>query len=392
MKILSDGLAKRLAQSLVLSILVILVATSEADAHELNPTVADLAISDGTLTIDLRLNAEAFLADLDLDGLSDTNESASVGTYDQLQDLPGEAIQAQFTEKAAAFASGMIVTIDGGQGFLTSEDERQLSLTFQSISTPAVSIPEIARQSLVQFTATVPTAARSFQISWKEGYGQIVIRQQGVDEPFTGLLFGGETTPPITISGGAALSAWESFTSYIPVGFDHILPKGLDHILFVLGLFFLSLRMGALLWQVTAFTAAHTVTLALGALGVVNVPGSIVEPIIAASIVYVGVENILSSGLNKWRPMVVFGFGLLHGLGFASVLGEFGLPTGQFVPALLGFNVGVELGQLTVIAIAFLAVGLWFGKKPWYKGYIANPASAAIALVGAYWVIERVFL
>lgn len=361
-------------------------------AHELNPTVADIAVTGDSLTIDLRMNVEAFLANLNLDGLTDTNDANSADAYDQLQALPGQAVQDRFTEEAAAFASGLIVTFEGGQGSLTSGDERQLSLELQSVTTPEESIPEVARQSLVQFASQLPTSARSIQITWKEGYGQIVIRQQGVDAPYTGLLNGGESTPPIVISGGAALTGLESFTSYIPVGFDHILPKGLDHILFVLGLFFLSLRMGALLWQVTAFTAAHTVTLALGALGVVNVPGSIVEPIIAASIVYVGVENILSSGLNKWRPMVVFGFGLLHGLGFASVLGEFGLPTGQFVPALLGFNVGVELGQLTVIAIAFLAVGLWFGKKPWYKGYIANPASAAIALVGAYWVIERVFL
>ncbi|CAN0588825.1 unnamed protein product, partial [Ectocarpus sp. 12 AP-2014] len=133
---------------------------------------------------------------------------------------------------------------------------------------------------------------------------------------------------------------------------------GLDHILFVLGLFFLSTRMGPLLWQISAFTLAHTVTLALGALGYVNIPGNIVEPIIAASIVYVAVENIVSDKLHRWRPLVIFVFGLLHGLGFASVLGEFGLPADQFIPALIGFNVGVELGQLTVIAIAFLLVFL----------------------------------
>ena len=94
--------------------------------------------------------------------------------------------------------------------------------------------------------------------------------------------------------------------------------------------------------------------------------------------------------MHAWRPLVVFGFGLLHGLGFASVLSEFGLPQGQFIPALLGFNVGVELGQLTVIAMAFLAVGLWFGRKGWYRPAIAVPASAVIALVGAYWFVERV--
>ncbi len=122
-------------------------------------------------------------------------------------------------------------------------------------------------------------------------------------------------SPPIRLAGGDSMTAGQALAAYVPVGFDHIVPKGLDHILFVLGLFFLSTRLGPLLWQVSAFTLAHTVTLALGALGYVNLPPSVVEPVIAASIVFVAVENIVSQGLNPWRPVIVFGFGLLHGLG-----------------------------------------------------------------------------
>ena len=115
-------------------------------------------------------------------------------------------------------------------------------------------------------------------------------------------------------------------------------------------------------------------------------------PLIAASIVYVAVENVLTDRLNRWRPALIFGFGLLHGLGFASVLGEFGLPEAQFIPALIGFNVGVEVGQLTVVAVAFMLVGFWFRDKPWYRRFIAIPASLTIAAVGAFWVIERTLL
>lgn len=124
--------------------------------------------------------------------------------------------------------------------------------------------------------------------------------------------------------------------------------------------------------------------------GLVSVPGEIVEPIIAASIVFVAVENIFTSGLSRWRPIVVFVFGLLHGLGFASVLQEFGLPADKLVPALIGFNIGVELGQLAVIACAFALVGYWFRSKTWYRPVISNPGSLIIALVGAYWFIERI--
>ena len=189
--------------------------------------------------------------------------------------------------------------------------------------------------------------------------------------------------------GGGELGTWETFARYIAVGFEHIVPKGLDHILFVLALFFLSPALRTLLWQVSAFTLAHTVTLAAGVTGLVSVPGEIVEPIIAASIVFVAVENTLSSGLSRWRPIIVFVFGLLHGLGFATVLQEFGLPADRLISALVGFNVGVELGQLAVIACAFSLVGFWFRGSTWYRPVISIPSSLLIALVGAYWFFER---
>jgi len=212
-----------------------------------------------------------------------------------------------------------------------------------------------------------------------------------VEGAFTGMVTGGDLSPEIPVTGAFQETAFENFTRYLISGFDHIIPKGLDHILFVLGLFFFSTAMRPLLIQVTCFTAAHTITLALATLGIVNLPGSIVEPLIAASIVYVAVENIFARRMTPWRPFVIFGFGLLHGLGFASVLGEFGLEPARLITSLIAFNIGVELGQLAVIAIAFLTVGYWFGQEPWYRRAIAIPASVVIALIGAYWSIERVF-
>ena len=140
------------------------------------------------------------------------------------------------------------------------------------------------------------------------------------------------------------------------------------------------------------FTLAHTVTLALGSLGWIAIPGSIVEPLIAASIVYVAIENVFTQTLRPSRTLVIFGFGLLHGLGFASVLGDFGLPGNSFVPALIGFNVGVELGQLTVVAIAYFGIALWCRNHPDYRQWVTIPASIIIGLIGAWWFVERVFL
>ena len=143
-------------------------------------------------------------------------------------------------------------------------------------------------------------------------------------------------------------------------------------------------------WQISTFTLAHTFTLALGSLGYIKIFPEIVEPLIALSIIFISVENIFIKKLSKWRPIVIFVFGLLHGLGFASVLAEFGLPTGFFVPALVGFNVGVELGQLTVVLLAFIVLGYWFNKKDYYRNSIAQPISAIIGLIGVFWFIERV--
>lgn len=175
---------------------------------------------------------------------------------------------------------------------------------------------------------------------------------------------------------------------YLALGFWHIVPEGLDHILFVLGLFLLAARWRPLLVQVSAFTLAHTLTLALSTYGVVELPSTLVEPLIALSIAYVAIENLLTRRLHPWRPVLVFAFGLLHGLGFAGVLGQLGLPETERLAALLAFNAGVELGQLTVILAAFAAVG-WLRDREWYRSRVVVPASVGIAAMGLWWAVTR---
>jgi hypothetical protein len=176
---------------------------------------------------------------------------------------------------------------------------------------------------------------------------------------------------------------------YLTLGYTHILPKGLDHLLFVLGLFLLSTRVRHILIQVTTFTVAHSITLGLTMLGIVSLSSRIVEPLIALSIAYVAIENLVTRELKPWRLALVFSFGLLHGMGFAGVLADLGLPRGEFLTALLSFNVGVEAGQLTVIAAASGLVA-WYRHHTWYRRWVVVPASLAIAGVGVYWTIARV--
>lgn len=350
-------------------------------AHEVAPTFSNLLIDQKTVSVKLHLNIESFVARIDLESLSNIEDSDGNAEYTRLRSLPAAALEKAFRDYWPDMVS--LFTINAPE---------PLDITLQEVAVPAVGNLQLPRRSTVSLVATLPPGSSAVTISWPAEYGLLIIRQQGVEHPFTGAITSGGVSELITVSGTADKPGWQTFVQYIPVGFDHIIPKGLDHILFVLGLFFLSVRFRPLVWQISVFTLAHTVTLALGALGWLSIPAAIVEPLIAASIVYVAIENIVTDKLQPSRTLVIFGFGLLHGLGFASVLGEFGLPGSGFIPALIGFNIGVELGQLAVVVVAFLAVGLWFRRHPRYRQWIAIPASILIALVGAWWCVERVFL
>lgn len=356
-----------------------LSAVTSARAHEVQPAIMDMLVGPDTLEITVDWMIEAAVAGLDLAAVADTNDAANAAAYDTLRAMPpaamGEQVRAAWPD-----ISQQINVVAG---------DRRLPLALSAVEVPDIGDVELTRISTLTLTAPLPPDGSAISVGWAAALGPLVVRQAGVENGYAAFLTPGMTAGPIPRDGGGTQTAGEAFVDYVRVGFDHIVPQGLDHILFVLGLFFFSLRMGALLWQVTAFTLAHTVTLALGALDIVRLPPDIVEPIIAASIVYVGIENLLLRNMPPWRPVVVFGFGLLHGLGFAAVLQDFGLGNDHFVPKLIGFNIGVELGQIAVIAAAWVTLALLFGRFGWYHRRIAAPVSVAIALIAAFWVLER---
>jgi HupE / UreJ protein len=176
---------------------------------------------------------------------------------------------------------------------------------------------------------------------------------------------------------------------YLRLGFHHIVPEGADHILFVLGLFFLGITWRKLLLQTTVFTIAHATTLFLSTYGILRLQSRYVEPGIALSIAWIAIENVLRPKLSPGRLAIVFAFGLVHGLGFASSLSGVPFPKHDFIVALLGFNFGVDFGQLFVIVLAFLTVG-WWRNRPWFRHRVAIPCSLAIAAVGLFWAVQRV--
>lgn len=178
---------------------------------------------------------------------------------------------------------------------------------------------------------------------------------------------------------------------YLKLGFFHIIPSGADHILFVAGLCLLSNKIKVILWQATAFTVAHSVTLILSMKNIIVAPPAIVEPIIALSILFVALENLMLKELKPWRLLLVFLFGLIHGMGFASSLNVIGLPADRFLTSILSFNLGVEFGQVAVILVLFGLVVIPFGNRNAYRKTIVYPLSAVIAITACYWTVERVF-
>jgi hypothetical protein len=289
---------------------------------------------------------------------------------------PGSAI-ASPDALAAAFVRGLTLTFSG----------------VRDVPGPAAARPAVPdRFVTLHFDGRIPAGATDVRLREDAPIGEILVevRNEGVDAPERRWSRAGWAAGPFAVAGAPPLPPVAAIAgTYLALGFRHIVPDGLDHILFVLGLFLASRKLSSLLAQVTAFTVAHSITLGLAMLGVVSLPSSIVEPAIAISIVFVAIENVVVANVGRARVAVVFMFGLLHGLGFAGALREIGLPRSRFLPALLSFNLGVETGQLTILAVALGAVGLWAGKRRWYRAWVAIPASIAIAAVGLFWTIER---
>jgi hydrogenase/urease accessory protein HupE len=196
---------------------------------------------------------------------------------------------------------------------------------------------------------------------------------------------------PTPTSPTASPDQSHSFFTFLALGVEHIL-TGYDHLLFLFALLVVCRDLRSIATVITCFTVAHSITLALAALDIVSLSPRVVEPMIAASIAYVGIENLIRGDAPKWRWLITFSFGLVHGLGFADALKEFGIGSGQFgvVLPLVGFNLGVEIGQLSVAAIVLPI--LWqLRRNPVFVRRLVPVCSALVALAGGYWMVERIW-
>ena len=356
-----------------------------AISHEIRPSIADYKIEENILYFDIRLNAELILSGIDASNITDTNSSPLSATYDDLRSLTRENLKILLIESWDDIQSKINLNIN------------EVSTKFElvDINIEANRDFEISRDSILYLKYELDEDDEFLTFKWSEKYGPIIIREinelKKEDDLYTEYLQAGLQTDKIFIKSENTQSIFKSIINYFILGIQHIIPKGLDHILFIVGLFFFSVTLRPLLIQVTMFTIAHSITLIFVSVSYINVNPLIVEPIIALSIAYVGIENIFKQYVKEYlRYIIIFFFGLLHGLGFALVLSDIGYQSSKLILNLISFNLGIEAAQIFIILFLYILLGIKFSNKKYYRYIFQVPVSLFIALIGIYWFFERI--
>ncbi|MEJ2330392.1 MAG: HupE/UreJ family protein [Gammaproteobacteria bacterium] len=361
--------------------------TGAARADVVKPALIEISVyTSGKVHVDLRASIEALLTGINA-RYRNTQDAPNAAEYDALRVLPPDALR----EKFVPFEKTLLERID------MLADGLEVELAIEKVTIPEPGYTKVPRISVIELTGTLDRSTKELGWYYPAAFGDNAVRVRQVDEENEQWHWSewqwirdDSVSKPFPLDElFTRLPVHEVVLNYISIGFDHILPRGTDHILFIVGIFLLSVQLRPLLWQVTMFTIAHTITLGLAMTGYLDIPERIVQPLIALSIAWIGIENVFLPHLSKHRLAIVFAFGLLHGIGFAEALAEFGMPDGAFMTALISFNIGVELGQVAIIGLCLLTFGLWFRNRGWYRTLFVIPASLFIAAVGLFWMYDR---
>jgi len=373
--------------AIILYLLSSAFVANYSTADIVKPALVEISVfADGHYRIELRASIEAMISGIN-SRYKNTQDAPNADIYDELRPLQ----PAQLAEKFDLFKESLIKEIQ------LNFDQQPVKLQITDVQIPEPGYVKVPRISLIIFEGPIDKQVK--QLSWlypaRFSDNAVRVRQiDAVNEKWHWSSWQWLRNGQISKS----FSLQEIFTEtpplvviidYMFAGFEHIIPKGLDHILFIFGIFLLSTKLKPLAWQATMFTLAHSITLSLSMFNIISLPSSIVEPLIALSIAYIGIENIFAHKLKSSRLALVFAFGLLHGLGFASVLADFGMPESAYATALIGFNLGVELGQLAILSSAYFGITIWFKNKQHFHNYVTVPGSVLIGITGLYWTWDR---
>ena len=363
----------RVARAAILAVLFSLLPLQKTAAHD--PGLSSLAVrpwrNSLEVTLTLAVRDAAHLAELDEDHDGIVTQAEFAQTRSQLE----TAVARQLF----IAADGKIAKDSSIHSRLDGNNNVEVCLNFHAIGFSSLEIQS-------KMLAFLPVGHRQYlQIQnslWETIFEQLL--SAAADRATVQM--------PHTNASTAMFEAARSFANFLSLGVKHILTR-YDHLLFLFGLLLVAGGFFSSLGIITSFTIAHSITLAVATLQFVQIPSRIVEPLIAASIVFVGIENLLRGNIPKARRMVPFGFGLIHGFGFASALREAGIGsgTGGIVLPLFSFNLGVELGQIMVAAL-MLPIIWKLRENPMFIARWAPVCSAAVVLLGSFWFVQRVWM
>jgi len=370
---------------LYLFIIISIFFSNISFAHEIKPSIADFTYDENYLNVEVRLNAELILSNIDASNISNTNSSPLTEIYDRYRLLNKKDLENAILESWNDISSNIDIKINN--------ELKKIELI--KIDTQDVKNFEISRDTIISFRVLLNRSSENFTFKWIKNYGPIILRENNdlklEDELVTEYLQSGKESEPIFFNENNFRSMFISFTKFFVLGIQHIIPKGLDHILFIFGLFLFSSSLNKLIKQITIFTIAHSITLIFVSLSLIKINPQIVEPIIALSIVYVGLENIFKNYIKEYmRYVVILFFGLLHGLGFALVLSDIGYRSSKLFLNLISFNIGIEVAQISIILFLYLLIAIKFANNKYYRIVFQIPSSILIASIGLYWFIERI--
>ena len=371
----------RLLKSLALFFL--LIGVSIADV--VKPALVEISIyPDKKVEVVIDLSLEAAMTGIGTQ-YKNTTDAPSAAEYDELRALAPEVLRQRFKNFETKFLNELQLNIN----------HQVQNLHLENIKIDIVGYKKRPRKTLLTYTTQLQEWPKTLSWQYNKDYGDSALRYQVFEKNEYNWsqwwwLRNGATSGVIDINHPEPITTMQRMLKFVSIGFDHVIPLGWDHILFIIGMALSSLMWRRLLLLVSTFTLAHTLTLGLAMLGMVEISGRIIEPLIAFSIAYVAIENLLPNPSIKRKSIIVFLFGLVHGLGFASMLKSFKMSADNFLTTLISFNVGVELAQIVIVSgVVFL---LFFIKSLNlnYKEIVIVPASIVISLIGIWWGIERI--
>ncbi|MBC8493372.1 MAG: HupE/UreJ family protein [Candidatus Thioglobus sp.] len=378
------GVFLLLKNTMKLLLLSLLLISSLARADVIKPALIEVSFfHDKTVELSIDLSLEAIMTGIGTQ-YKNTTDSPNSAQYDELRALTPKVLRQRFKAFEAEFLNSFSLTVNNTpQVLMLSEAEIDI-----------IGYKKRPRKTTLTYQATMSQWPATFAWQYGEAYGDNALRWQMYQKDTYNWsqwqwLRNGDGSGLISVDYPEPVSTTQRLIEFIGIGFDHVIPLGWDHILFIVGMALSSLLWKRLLLLVSVFTLAHTLTLGLAMVDIVEVSARIVEPLIAFSIAYVAVENLITRQSIKRKSIIVFLFGLIHGLGFASTLKEFEMAPDSFLTTLIGFNVGVELAQVLIVLFVVLTLLGLRALKLDYRKLAVIPISVIISIVGIWWGIER---